>query len=258
MTKTNFLNDDFNEEDDFDEDVEDMGDMDVDDDYGQNDNDLFRVEDDDENDDDKNDDNVIEEEKEGDDETVVISKSKFVLIKKLLENIKENNEKLSQIVSSCVGSEEETRISIGQMSDDNFDFNVKENKNNKEQETGRIIEGVFDGENMIGPDGKQYSVPANYASKSKLIEGDILKLTITGSGTFVYKQIGPIERKSIIGVLDQDENSNYSVRFEGNKWRVLTASVTYYKGKPGDEVVILVPKSGQSKWAAVDNIVRNS
>ena len=32
---------------------------------------------------------------------------------------------------------------------------------------------------MIGPDGKNYPVPANYASKSKLIEGDILKLTIT-------------------------------------------------------------------------------
>ena len=44
---------------------------------------------------------------------------------------------------------------------------------------GRVIEGVFDGENMIGPDGKQYSVPANYASKSKLVEGDILKMKIS-------------------------------------------------------------------------------
>ena len=44
---------------------------------------------------------------------------------------------------------------------------------------GKVIEGVFDGQIMIGPDGKNYPVPANYASKSKLIEGDILKLTIT-------------------------------------------------------------------------------
>ncbi len=42
----------------------------------------------------------------------------------------------------------------------------------------KVIEGVFDGQNMIGPEGKQYPVPANYASKSKLVEGDILKLTI--------------------------------------------------------------------------------
>ena len=32
---------------------------------------------------------------------------------------------------------------------------------------GKIIEGIFDGQIMIGPDGKNYPVPANYASKSK-------------------------------------------------------------------------------------------
>ncbi|MBI4101101.1 hypothetical protein HY441_01340, partial [Candidatus Microgenomates bacterium] len=33
-----------------------------------------------------------------------------------------------------------------------------------EQPAGKVIEGVFDGQNMIGPDGKTYPVPANYAS----------------------------------------------------------------------------------------------
>src|SRR5690349_18112862 len=46
----------------------------------------------------------------------------------------------------------------------------------------QIIEGVFTGEKMIGPDGQEYSVPPNYASKSKLVEGDHMKLTITGQG----------------------------------------------------------------------------
>ena len=59
---------------------------------------------------------------------------------------------------------------------------------------GKIIEGQFDGQNMIGPDGKVYPVPANYASKSKLVEGDTLKLTIAQDGSFIYKQIGPVER----------------------------------------------------------------
>ena len=36
---------------------------------------------------------------------------------------------------------------------------------------GRVVEGVFDGQNMVGSDGKIYSVPPNYASKSKLVEG---------------------------------------------------------------------------------------
>ncbi len=122
---------------------------------------------------------------------------------------------------------------------------------------GRIIEGVFNGELMVGSDGKEYTVPANYASKSKLIEGDILKLTINNEGNFVYKQIGPIERQRIVGQLTYDkEKDEYYVTGEGKTWRVLPASVTYFKGEPGDEAVILVPKEMPSKWAAVENIIK--
>src|SRR3990167_9816950 len=59
----------------------------------------------------------------------------------------------------------------------------------KDEALGKIIEGVFDGQNMVGSDGKTYPVPANYASKSKLVQGDILKLTIADDGAFMYKQI---------------------------------------------------------------------
>jgi hypothetical protein len=71
----------------------------------------------------------------------------------------------------------------------------------------KIIEGVFDGQNMIGADGQQYDVPANYASKSKLVEGDILKLTIGNRGNFIFKQIKPIERERRVGILEQDDQS---------------------------------------------------
>jgi len=183
-------------------------------------------------------------------ENIVIAKSKMVLAKKLLANIKENNERLIQLLSGFLSPEDEASISIAQLSDENFgsgEDNLGET---------RIIEGVFDGENMIGPDGKQYSVPANYASKSKLVEGDILKLTITATGTFVYKQIGPIERARVVGALERSASSEYFALADGKRWRLLTASVTYYKGESGDEIVILVPKNGDSKWAAVENVVR--
>ncbi len=123
----------------------------------------------------------------------------------------------------------------------------------------RVIEGVFDGQNMVGPDGKQYSVPANYASKSKLVEGDILKLTITPRGSFIYKQIEPIDRKRVMGTLNQNESTDdYYVVSEDGKWKVLTASVTYFKGAAGDEVVILIPQKGHSKWAAVENVIKTA
>jgi hypothetical protein len=122
---------------------------------------------------------------------------------------------------------------------------------------GKMIEGVFDGQNMIGSDGKLYMVPPNYASKSKLVEGDIMKLTIQPNGSFLYKQIGPIERSRVMGVLTRDEITNdWKVIADGKKYSILTASVTYFKGSNGDDVVILLPKAAPSKWAAVENIVR--
>jgi hypothetical protein len=185
-----------------------------------------------------------------DNDKVVIAKSKAILIKKLLANIKENSDKLVDILAPYITKEDEERISIGQLADEAL------GKDKEDSGETRVIEGVFDGENMIGPDGKQYSVPANYASKSKLIEGDILKLTITGNGTFIYKQICPIERSRLVGVLEKTVEGEFYASVDGKRWRVLTASVTYFKGDSGDEIVILVPKSGESKWAAVENIVK--
>lgn len=121
-------------------------------------------------------------------------------------------------------------------------------------EAGKVIEGVFDGQNMVGPDGTVYPVPANYASKSKLVPGDVLKLTIVGDGSFIYKQIGPIERKRIIGPLTR-EGSQYKVIAGGRAYKVLLASVTFYRAEPGDQVAILVPEVGEAEWGAVDNVI---
>lgn len=117
---------------------------------------------------------------------------------------------------------------------------------------GKIIEGVFDGQNMVGSDGKTYPVPANYASKSKLVQGDILKLTIADDGTFLYKQIGPIARKQVVGALKL-ENGHYYVTVNGKDFRVLLASVTYFKAKPGDQVSVNLPENdANAEWAALE------
>lgn len=119
---------------------------------------------------------------------------------------------------------------------------------------GNVIEGVFDGQYMIDKEGKKYPVPANYASKSKLVAGDVMKLTILGDGSFVYKQIGPINRKKIIGTL-VNENDEYRVVAGGKSYNVLMASVTYFKLNPGDDVTVLIPETGDSEWAAVESAV---
>jgi len=135
------------------------------------------------------------------------------------------------------------------------------NSDNKELEdiileTGeRIIEGIFDGEKVIGPDGKEYSIPPNYASKSKLVEGDTMKLTITANGRFIYKQISQIKRKRLAGELVSNDDQ-WSVLANGKTYKVLTASVTFYKGTPGDEVIFFCADDGSSSWGAVENIIK--
>jgi len=122
-------------------------------------------------------------------------------------------------------------------------------------EEEKIIEGVFDGQNMIGPDERMYPIPANYASKSKLVEGDILKLTIQEDGTFVFKQIGPIDRNKVMGVVEEN-NGEFQVRVGSKTYKVLLASVTYYKAEGGDKVTIIVPKDKESTWAAIENVIK--
>ena len=122
---------------------------------------------------------------------------------------------------------------------------------------GTVIEGIFDGKGMVGPDGKEYPIPPNYASKSKLVEGDLLKLTVTPTGAFIFKQIGPIERDRKVGALTHDrEIDEFAVIVGDKKYRVLKASITYFRGADGDEAVILTPKHSPSKWAAVENVIK--
>lgn len=122
----------------------------------------------------------------------------------------------------------------------------------------RLIQGTFNGRSMVSDDGTEYPVPANYASKSKIVQGDTLKLTIGEDGSFIYKQIGPVERKKILGVLSQDENGEYYVIADDHRYKVLLASVTYFKGKSGDEVTLVIPKDEDSEWGAIENIIQKT
>jgi hypothetical protein len=121
-----------------------------------------------------------------------------------------------------------------------------------EEVGGKVIEGVFDGQKMAGPDGKEYPIPANYASKSKLVEGDILKLTIADDGSFIYKQINPVERHQVIGTLVLHDGAYY-VEANGHEYRILLASVTYFRINVGDQVTIIIPADNpDATWAAVE------
>jgi hypothetical protein len=170
--------------------------------------------------------------------------SNLSLISQMIDSAEKNIQSARQLLREMMGG----KIENGEI--------VKKAQTLNVSEGGKIIEGVFDGQNMIGPDGKQYPVPANYASKSKLVEGDVLKLTIAEDGSFIYKQIGPIERRKVLGILVQDEKGDYRVVAEGKPFKVLLASLTYFKSEPGDQVTIVVPKDKDAEWGAVENVIK--
>lgn len=200
---------------------------------------------------------------------------RFFIIKDLLDDATEKLEKarelFSQTMDYLVAQEQEYSVGENKIINSalsEFDAMQGEDpaelrktyilREREEQISGqKIIEGIFDGQNMIGLDGKQYHVPVNYASKSKLAEGDTLKLTISGQGNFLYKQIGPVERVRIVATLDYNSDlREYTAKAQDKVWKVLTASITYFKGVAGDEIVLIVPKGRMSTWAAVENIIK--
>lgn len=175
--------------------------------------------------------------------------SNLALIAQMIDSAEKNIQSAKQLLREIMGGQA-VRSGMQQLTDKAAQLSVSEG--------GKVIEGVFDGQNMAGPDGKQYPVPANYASKSKLVLGDVLKLTIAEDGSFIYKQIGPVERKKMLGILTVDERGDFRVLAEGKPYKVLLASLTYFKAEPGDEVTIIVPKDHEADWAAVENVIKKN
>ncbi|TSC92070.1 MAG: hypothetical protein CEN92_158 [Candidatus Berkelbacteria bacterium Licking1014_96] len=159
-----------------------------------------------------------------------ISKTKLLTLKSELERLESTILRIKQTINEIITPEMQA------------------------EETGeQIIEGIFDGEFMV-KDEKKYPIPPNYASKSKLVQGDKMKLKILADGSFIYKQIEPVERKNLVGVLEEDEKG-YKVRVKDRSYRVLLASITYYNAQAGDNISIIVPENEDSKWAAVEGLV---
>lgn len=173
--------------------------------------------------------------------------SKLALIKEMLDSAESNVRSAKQMINELAGASSKNiyakkAVELESTTDDD------------DEEGEKIVEGVFNGQTMIDKSKKDYPVPANYASKSKLVAGDVLKLTIKDDGSFVYKQIGPVERKRIIGTLTY-EDGQYKVIANGKAYKVLLASVTYYKAEIGDKVTLITPEIEDSEWGAIENVL---
>ncbi len=147
---------------------------------------------------------------------------------------------MSQVLGKKVSLEEETPMPAG----------LHAYKHGK----SKVIEGVFNGKGMIGSDKKIYPVPANYASKSKIVEGSKLKATIKADGSFQYKIIDEIDFDMMTGTLIKD-GDRFTVITQSGLYQVIPASVTYLQAKIGDRVSIRVPQGIKATYATIDALV---
>ena len=115
----------------------------------------------------------------------------------------------------------------------------------EEWEEIKVVEWVYDGYYMVGSDEKKYPVPLNYSSKTKLIPGDVLKLRIMNDWKLVYKLIGPAWRNYIKATLSKAEDNKYiAIADDGKSYLLNQAAVTFFKGKPGDEMTLVINTTG--------------
>lgn len=174
---------------------------------------------------------------------------------------KENDSEMSQAeaLQKVIAEAEKTIIATKQkLAQIQGSQNFATRNDFRNDEAGEAIYGIFDGQIMVGEDGKQYPVPSNYASKSKLVENDMLKLTITPTGNFIYKQVGPVERKYLIGIVEKDERGNFVINSNGMRYKTLLAAATYFKVEAGDEVTLVIPRDKEPVWCAIENILRKA
>lgn len=174
--------------------------------------------------------------------------------------------RISSILSMLEIAENNLRIAREHITRLAKDSGIKESKlrskpvvNNEETEALEVVEGYFDGESMIGDNGKTYPVPPNYASKTQLVIGDRMKWILTSTRES-FKLIKPAERERVVGTFGIDGDMFYVWVDELDKpVRVLKASATFAMKnlgmRVGDRVAIIIPKNSTPSWGALSSVV---
>ncbi len=141
----------------------------------------------------------------------------------------------------------------------NFE-DLKKNASNllnyEEEDEVKVIEWIYDGYFMVWSNDKNYPVPTNYASKTKLIPWDVLKLKIMKNWQLIYKVISQAQRKFIKATLSKTDDEKYTaLTDEGKTYYLNHAAVTYFKAKPGDELSIIINEEEESNYAAIEALI---
>ncbi|MFC1756013.1 hypothetical protein ACFLZK_01345 [Patescibacteria group bacterium] len=115
------------------------------------------------------------------------------------------------------------------------------------------IVGKYNGVCMEGEDGKEYDVSPNYAAKSKLVFGDVLKL-IDEDGKKLFKQIERVKRERVEGILTKKEGEWYLLTDRGS-YRVSDAAAEFQKADLNSQASAFLPADNlNAPFATLDSV----
>lgn len=109
---------------------------------------------------------------------------------------------------------------------------------------------TFNGQCGVDVEGKKYPIPANYISKSKLIEGDLLSFKNYQTGVF-YKQIKPVHRKNILA---RYVGERFVTAF--GTYKAIRQALLYHKVQEGDECLIVIRADNQGEYCAIEGKIQ--
>lgn len=120
--------------------------------------------------------------------------------------------------------------------------------------SSKIVEGIFTGDSMLGPDGSVYPVPQNYSSKSLLVQWSRLKATIEEQGGIKYKIIEEIPYETDLGIVTRN-GEKYEITTDSKTYKVLMAAITFHKCEIGDTVSIRTPRGKDATYAVIESVI---
>jgi hypothetical protein len=112
----------------------------------------------------------------------------------------------------------------------------------------------YNGDSIIDDQGVIYPINKNYASKSRLIDGDVLIMRTDSQGGIYYKLSKPVPRKTVIADI-KETNGQYIAIYNNKSYKILTAASNFYELYNNCQAMIVISITEDNKWCAIDGKV---
>ncbi len=117
------------------------------------------------------------------------------------------------------------------------------------------IEGSFDGTHLVTPTGEKIEVPQNYAAKTRILYGDIVKM-YEENGEKKFKVTTKQPRKKVVALTTKKEGKWYVLTGLG-AYKISDGTADFNKLEVNQEVNVLVPENNLTvPFAAFDEVIK--